>query len=450
MFLFRLAALNLFRNPRRALLSMVAVIAGVFVLILGRGFVNGLSENIIRAQVDSVSGHFVIQPADYPLGSLVHPIDALVTLDPEVASFLDKQAEAWTKRTYFVPTATYKGDSLRVRAIAYDPQKDESVFPRTMWKVDGKIPQASEDGVLVGYGVAKLLNIHPGDQIIMQARTSAGAINALSLPVAGVLRASNPYIDALGILMPDTLANTLIQIEGVSSHIAVRLSHRSKTEKMESEVEALLGEDYEVVTWVEETQALMDIQRIREKALNVLVFILLAMSAAGIANTILMAAYERIREIGTLRAMGMHRRDVLKLFIIEGAYIGTIGGLLGMALGVVVTGYYSTYGIDLTSLMEADQQANIPISAMLYLAFSWKLSILAGLFGVIVSVVASVYPARVASGMLPADAGTTEPQRSLSAGDSSSSDLDVLLLRRSRPGLTKRRPTFSCNRVAWW
>jgi ABC-type lipoprotein release transport system permease subunit len=87
------------------------------------------------------------------------------------------------------------------------------------------------------------------------------------------------------------------------------------------------------VTWVEETQGVRDLQRVRQRGLDLLVVVLLGMSAAGIANTVLMAAYERTREVGTLRAMGMNERAVLALFLAEGTMLGVVGGALGAAAG---------------------------------------------------------------------------------------------------------------------
>lgn len=404
MFLLRLGIKNLFRNLRRTVLSMGAVIAGVGVLILGQGFIQGVTENIIRTQVDSVSGHVMVRPLAYPTVGLQHPVDELFEVTPELRAFLDENTLAWTGRTLFVPRAIAGIDAIRVRGIAIDVATDEGVFSRHSWKTTGDVPQSAVDGVAVGKGIVSLLGVGVGDRLVLQARTAAGALNALDVPISGILAVGNPMIDSVGVVFPGDLANELIGNGDSVSHLAIRLTSRDRAEAFAVELQSHIPANTEVVTWVDETRDMMSIQQIRQRALNMLVFALLGMSAAGIANTILMAAYERVREIGTLRAMGMTRGAVIQMFVIEGALIGLIGASLGALLGGGVVAYYANVGIDLSGFVERSGMDNIPFSTMLYLRYSHTLVFGAMVFGVVVAIVASVYPARVASRMNPADA----------------------------------------------
>ena len=403
MFLVRLAFRNLTRQLRRNLLSMGAVIAGVWVMIIGSAFIQGVRENIIRAQVDTVSGHILARPADYPTTGLSHPVDELLTLPPEAETWLDEHATAWTTRTLFTPRVVAGVDSIRSRAFAIDPERDPAVFPRHTWNHTGTIPRTAEDGVLLSQGLGQLLDRTTGDTVVLEARTHKGAVNALQVPVAGLVTISNPMFDSNGMMLPQALADELLQIDGRFSHLATRVGDRDRAEDLAPGLDAAMGEQAEVVTWVDETAELLRLQDIRQQALNILVFALLGMSAAGIANTILMAAYERVREIGTLRAMGMTRADVLKLFVIEGAMIGVVGALLGAMLGGGMSWYWSVNPIDLTAQMDR-MGTNLPISTLLYTRFDPPQIGLSIAFGIAVAMVASVYPARLASNLQPADA----------------------------------------------
>jgi putative ABC transport system permease protein len=130
------------------------------------------------------------------------------------------------------------------------------------------------------------------------------------------------------------------------------------------------------------------------------------MAATGITNTVLMAAYERVGEIGMLRAMGMTRPAVLGLFILEGLVMGSVGGLIGGALGAGLVGYYATHGIDFSFLIDNAEAPTgvLPMSAILYMEFSWGTVGAAMLFGVVVAALASLYPAWMAGSMQPAEA----------------------------------------------
>ena len=135
----RLAMRNLRRAPRRTLLTMSAIIAGVGVFILGEGFVSGLTENILVAAIEGTVGHVQARPAGYPTKPGQHPVDALLEITPAARTLLDQHSVAWTTRTYFAPTAAAGADSLRAVAIGYDDVRDTGVFPRDIgFLPDGK------------------------------------------------------------------------------------------------------------------------------------------------------------------------------------------------------------------------------------------------------------------------------------------------------------------------
>lgn len=401
-FLSRLALRNLLRNRRRTVLSLVAIVAGVATLIIGRGFLGGLSENFVRSQVDAVSGHVVVRPVDYGNNGLSHPVDGAFHF--EAASSVLEQAEGWTPRLMFAPTLVFEGDSVRARAIGYAAATDEDVFSRNAWRIEGDEPGPGE-GLLLSSGLARLLDVHNGDVITLQTRTVAGAINAAMFEVKGVVATGNPYLDQFGVLLPLEDADALLAAEGRATHLAFRLSSRdvAAAEAFGASVVAALSADVEASTWHAETADVRRIQSIRQRALDLIVFALLGISATGIANTVLMAAFERVREIGTLRAMGMTRSGVLQMFLLEGAMLGLAGATLGCLAGSAVVWWFSVYGIDLSAIVER-AGGNLPISAVLYAVVDgFWISVGFG-FGLGTSILASLLPARAASRLVPAEA----------------------------------------------
>ena len=398
----KLAARNLVRNRRRTLLTGIAVIAGVGIYIVGEGLLSGLDENIIVSAIDGTVGHVMALPKDYPRQPLQHPIDELLEVTPQARALLDRETVAWTERIYFAPLAASGQESMRVVAIGYDPERDERVFPRKLWKVMGELPRPDAQEVAVSHRVARLLQLEPGKRLILQIRTHRGAINALDVGVSAVITANNNAIDMLGILVPRALAQTLVASDR-PSHVSVRLGSRSDADAFAPKLTAALGGSAEVVTWRDETADLLRIQAIRRQALSFLVFILMALAAFSIANTILMAARERVREVGTLRSMGMTEGGVLSLFLLEGSLIGFFGGLLGALWGGGLIAYWSMNPINFSREMEK-MGHSLSFSALVYTRFSLGALAVAAVLGLVISVLASIYPARVASRMVPADA----------------------------------------------
>jgi putative ABC transport system permease protein len=372
-------------------------------LIIGQGFIAGMSENILRTEIDASSGHVLATPARYPVTQMQHPVDELLRPSAEAMAWLDANSEAWVGRLVFSPTGVVGPRSLRLRAIGFDPAKDPAVFPRDAWDVVGELPAAGRDEVAISPGVARLLEVKVGEAIVLKVRTTPGAVNARRYTVTALVSAGNPWFDRFGVMMPLDVANDLVQADGQVSHLAMRLSWRTESgaDAAAAALRPLLGDQAQVETWMERTADMMALQHIRQRALNVMVGALLVMAATGIANTILMAAWERVREIGTLQAMGMDRRDVLKLFLVEGALMGSFGSFLGASVGIGVVLWFSAHGIDFT---EETKTIDVPISATLYMALDPFWSVAAPVYGVVVAMLASIWPARVASAMPPAEA----------------------------------------------
>ena len=400
----RIGLLNLLRNPRRNVLTMSTVIAAVTVLILGKGFVGGMKENIIRAQIDAISGHVALQPADYPEDPLTHPLENLLTLTPRHEALLDDVSEAWTQRLLFVPNLFFSGDSMPVLGIAIDPANDPQVFPRDDWRVQGKIPSEAGDGILITSGTASILEIDVGDTIALKTRTTQGAINALRLPVAGIVATGSPLIDDGSVFITWDLSESLVRNSNATSHVLVRLKDRNDAVAVADRLQESLGGMVQARPWQQETADLIALQETREKMLDILVFAILIMAAAGISNTIMMAAYERIREIGTLLGLGMTRQQVIALFLVEGAVIGLVGGTIGALLGGTIVYRGMRDGIDISGAIEPMGAAggSLPFSTMLYLDFSPTMVGIGLAFGILVAVAASVYPAIMASRLVPA------------------------------------------------
>jgi putative ABC transport system permease protein len=398
----RLGLRNFTRNKRRTLLTITAVIAGVSVSIVGRGFIEGLNQSVIVAAVDGTVGHVMARPAGYPTQGLQRPVDELLELNADARALLDRETRGWTTRTLFAPLAVHGTDSLRLAAIGFDPRRDEQVFPRDLWTIQGKMPGSGGNEVALSTRVAELLGVKPGDPLVLQVRTHQGAMNALEVTVVGLVQTGNPALDTLGLWVPQALTRELIASDA-PSHLSVKLASADDSPAFATRLAAALGSQAEVVTWQSETQELIALNDIRKVSLNMMVFILLALAACGIANTILMAAYERVREIGTLRSMGMTEGGVLRLFLFEGALLGVLGGVLGATVGGWLVSHWATHPIDLSARVKA-AGAGISLSSLVYTRFDWATVLVAVVLGVLVAVLASIYPARVASRLVPAEA----------------------------------------------
>ncbi|MFT4975447.1 MAG: ABC-type lipoprotein release transport system permease subunit [Myxococcota bacterium] len=395
-----LALRNLTRNVRRTFITSAAVIAGVAVLIVGYGLMDGLDENVIRAQEDAVAGHVILRPAGYPDDGISHPVDAAVPIGAELTAALtdDSRVVAWASRLWFQARIIHGADAVRIKGIAYDPDAEDTVFPRDEWELDGRWPEDTSE-VALGSGLARMLGVELGANVVLEARTKPGALNALPFTVSGIVSAHSPSVDALSVWMPLATAEELVLPGGTRSHIAVRVRRRGLAAPAAA---ALSVGGWEAHTAIEEVAGLLALNAFRRQAVSLVVFILMAIAATGIANTVIMAAYERVREVGTLRAMGMSQSAVRALFLVEGAVLGLFAGLLGAAVGAAVVAWFSANGIDIGWVV--NNLGEVSMSTVLYMHFSWQPVLFSVAFGLGISLLASLWPAQHAASLNPADA----------------------------------------------
>ncbi|MEC9464436.1 MAG: FtsX-like permease family protein [Myxococcota bacterium] len=404
MSLVRLAIKNLTRAKRRSLLASAAVVVGVFYLIMGQSFIGGLEEGTIRGVIDGMTGHVTLRPAGYPTEGLDHPVDHLVEVSPELKAWLSENTLAWTGRTVFVATLTSERESMRLRAVGYDPDTDASVFSRKTWSLPNPMPTTADEGIFLTPNTAQLLKVDRGDTLVIEARTHEGALNAMPVKVAAIGKTGNMMFDGRGLFVPQGLIESLLQTKS-PTHVSMLLPKRDRSAEAKTELARISKGTLQIIDWVDDSRDMLEMQRVRRTALNILVGMLFLMSSMAIANTVLMAAHERVREVGTLRAMGLSQSGVLRLFLLEGCMLGTVAGAIGACLGGGFAWYLSQNPMDLQA-MSGDKiaEGGIQISSYLYGSFSLELVITPLLISIAVALVASVYPARVASLMEPADA----------------------------------------------
>ncbi|MCP5048379.1 MAG: ABC transporter permease, partial [bacterium] len=167
------------------------------------------------------------------------------------------------------------------------------------------------------------------------------------------------------------------------------------------------NEDLEVVTWKDLAGTFLAISEMKTQRSGAIIMIMLLIASLGIINTMLMAVMERTREIGMMTAMGMKKSEIMGLFIFEGGFIGIIGALLGCILGGLGAWYLEVYGWSLAAFGKSMQKMSssmYPVKDVFYADLTIDVLLMTFGFGIMISVLASFYPARKAAKMDPVDA----------------------------------------------
>lgn len=402
MYVLRLAVKNVFRKAWRSLITAVPVLIGVHMIIFGWGLIDGVDQAVIFGQIKSDSGHFRVMAKGYLDEEEDAELDHLID---DAAAARELVAAATPARLH--PRLAFRAElsdgrnGLRARGLGVDPEAyfDDFVLPLES-RLEGDLAGTP---LWIGATLAADFGVAPGDVLTVLARTRYGSYTADEYTVAGLIRSQNPIIDSVTFFIPLASARALLDCEGAASELVGVLPNRAGALDLPARLgPELAAHGLEIQTWRQRAEPILRLNRFRRKALGVMVGIIVLVAATGIANTTVMAAFERVREIGALRALGLQVEGVVALFLVEALLIGVAGAAAGCGTGAGLV-YALRDGIDL-SAMTAAGGYTISMSTVLYFELEVPRVILAFVIGVSTALAAALYPAVKFSRLSPMEA----------------------------------------------
>ena len=396
---FKLAYRNVGRNKTRSLLSALAVGVGMALLLLMvsvlEGEMTGALQNTIRLQ----SGHLQIRPANYEETKLSLKWEDLIADPEQVAAKIEDipQVTVATPRLSASAILTLSDESKGVQILGIDPESAANK-PFRDGMLSGEFIQADDrEGILIGNILAEKLNLQVNDNVNLLVTTSNGDVNEQPFTVRGIFTTRTPGYDESTIFMPLAKAQAITATENHASSIFVLLQN---SEDAEAVAQALQSNNLKVLTWREQNQFVVQFEDYANAFFIILYLIVLGITATVVTNTLVMAVFERTREIGILSAIGMKGGGIMAQFLAEAALLATGGVIGGLIIGGAVVAYFTVYGIyigdyGITGVLFEDR-----IYAHLTLANTVTLAIVT----YVITLVASLYPARLAARMEPVEA----------------------------------------------
>ncbi len=405
--MIKLAYRNVMRNRRRSIITFIAIACGLGAMVIGQGVLIGIGEQSERNLMDNETAHIKVFAPGYLDNKESEPLDYSIEDPDRIVSELRKLplVEGASERVAFPIMLNDGVNDLPCLAVGIDPESDANVFKISGAITDGNYLSGGDDGMLIGSGLAKIFEVGVGDYLTIITRTLYDAIEARDLRIEGIVDTGNPNIDRNTVYVPIGLARDSLEMDRKATEIAIRIKNLRHISQAEKGIKGVLSENgikADVSTWDKLAEDFLKLHRMKKSGQGIIMAIIVVITAVGIANTMLMASFERTREIGALMALGMKPRRVLLLFLLEGAIIGGIGSLVGCLIGGAVTYYWEVYGIDLSSY--GDMDLGYPVKGVFYAALTFSSLVYTFIFGVFVSIIASLYPARRASRLEPTEA----------------------------------------------
>lgn len=345
-FPFSLGFRNITRNKRRSAIATCAVGFGIAALLLASGFMEWMLREFQETTIKSQLGHLQIVRPGYHDAGKANPFAFLLPdIVPELITDKLEQIRVVAPRLSFSGLVSYKESTLSFIGDGVSPQ-EQLAFGNALQISEGQNLSIDDStGIIMGEGLARNLGVNVGDSVILLASTASRGINAVEVTIRGLFTTVTKSYDDSALRIPIETARQLLRTKG--SHIwVVLLDDTGQTDIVRSALQNMLPMDkFEIVPWYRLSDFYNKTVALFTKQIHGIKLIIALIILLSISNTMTTNVRLRIGEIGTSLALGVKRGSIVRLFLSEGILLGCFGGLLGLAVGLLLAGVISSIGI---------------------------------------------------------------------------------------------------------
>ncbi len=398
--LFKMAFRDLGRNRRRTLLSALAVAIGMILLLMLAGVLRGEMGGALNNSILLQTGDLQVRAASYDINKMSLDWKNLIASPAQVADQIKSlpQVSGATPRLLASGILTVGDNSRGVQVLGIDPQAAPNQILRQGLVAGNFITADDREGILIGKPLAEKFRLKVGDQVSLLVNTSNGNVDQQGFMVRGIYTTNTSSYDKSTVFMPLAKAQAFTGAQDHASLIFVLLKDRNQAGSVAA---ALQSPNYQILTWNKMNEIVTQTEDFANSFMVFFYLIILGITATVVTNTLVMSVFERTREIGILAAIGMKAQRIMAQFLTEAGLIATIGVIGGLLLGAIVMWCLTVYGIYIgdfgvsSGFMVSDTiRASLTANDVLGLT----------LLTYVITLLASLYPAIMASRMEPVEA----------------------------------------------
>ncbi|OGO37853.1 MAG: hypothetical protein A2W35_03055 [Chloroflexi bacterium RBG_16_57_11] len=399
--LFRMAFRDLGRNRRRTFFSILALAMGLALLILMASFINGEMSNAMDTTIQLQSGHLQLRAQNYDERKASLKWENLIEDPTKVAGQISalEPVVAAAPRLFASGIATARDQTAGVKIVGIDPGSVTN-DPYREGLVSGEyLAPDDREGILIGRPLAEKMGLDVGDQIDLTANTSNGDVSEQLFTIRGIYSTQTRVFDSAIVFLPLAKAQAMTGTENHASTIFVLLKDKDQTDAV---VNALQTSNNKILTWTKMNEVIIQTENMANSYMSLFYLIVLAVTATVIINTLIMAVFERTREIGILAAIGMKGRRIMAIFLAESSILAVGGILLGLVLGYLAVAYLERNGFYVGNM--AVGGGGFLIRDTVYAKFTLEGTINLSIMAFVITLLAGLYPAMMAARMEPVEA----------------------------------------------
>jgi ABC-type lipoprotein release transport system permease subunit len=400
----RLAWRNIWRHRRRTLIVVLAIGLTLALMMWYDGLVGGFNEAIYGNAIRVLGGNIQIHAAGYEAEVDQLPLLPLANDQALVqAAQAQPQVLAAARRINTGGMATTREGAFGVTIVGVEPDQELPVSLVAQKVSAGRyLVTDDQDMVYIGQGLATAMGVGIGDRFTLAGRDTHQQMRNRTMTVAGIYDIGMPDIEKRTIYITLGEAQDLYGLSGQVTEIAISLKQIGEEPAVMNALRPTLAGS-EIVSWQASFPELEQALATKGGAMNVFSVIMMFIVGIGILNLLLMAIYERTREIGILGALGLKPRQISILFVLEGTLMGLVGVAAGVALGLLINGVMGQVGMDISKFSSITSYMAL-ISGRVYPTWGVDKLLQRTLTVLVITTLAALYPAREAAQREPAEA----------------------------------------------
>ena len=399
----RLAWRNIWRHKRRTIIIVLAMSLTLALMMFYDGLMNGFTDAIYGNAVKVLGGNIQVHAQGYRAQANSTPLLPLTDAQAVLAAAeANPMVQAATQRINTGGLLTSREGAFAVSITGVEPEKELKVNIIGQYVNDGRnLTSDDTDSVLIGKGLADAMNVKVGDRISMVGRSQHKQMRQRTMTVVGIYDLGMADIEKQTVYISLGEAMSLYELNA-PTEIAIFLQHLGQENEVITNLKSSVSGD-EIESFQANYPDLANAISSKGGVMNIFSVIIIAIAGVGILNLLLMAVYERTREIGVLGAMGLKPRQISLLFILEGTMIGLVGVAAGIVLGVSLNGYLMRVGLDFGSMTQAASYMAL-IKDKVYPTLGLEKLFMRASMVAIISALAALIPAIEAGRREPAEA----------------------------------------------
>ena len=402
---FKLAWRNMWRNWRRTMIAVVAIVLGLILLLLMDGLIKGSDQAIFGNAVRLYGGNLQVHAPGYRDKASRLPM--LPLDDPEAvvqAARALPDVQAVAQRINTAGIIINRGNSVPVAITAIQPDVEAPISLQAESVSQGRFLLPDDgDAIYIGKALADRLGVSVGDNVTLLGRSKNETMRQHNFTVVGIYDLHTPEAEKGTVFIPLADAQTLYNLRDQVTEVPIFLKQIGSEAAVMTALQNQLP-NYEIDSWQTLKGDLTETLKTKLAFTSFFGIVVIVIASIGILNLMLMAVFERTREMGVLAALGMKGRQIMGLFLLEGSLIGVVGAIIGCALAFVLIALMGSAGIDLSKMTTGMGEVGVLMSGKLYPVVTIPDLISRAIIVVVIAAIASLYPAWQASRKEPSQA----------------------------------------------